>query len=417
MSKTASGGPGWFYLLVLSMLCAFGPMCTDIYLPGLPQVTADFGVDASTAQLTLTSSFLGLSLGQIFVGPISDALGRRMPLLLSLLVFMVASCMCAWSNDILMMIIWRFFQGAAGSGGLVLARSLACDLFKGPALTRFMSLLMAVNSVAPIAGPVLGSVIINFSSWEMTFWVLGLWGVLLLVLCGARLPESLPPEQREQKIWKSFVSMCQELLNLRFLCYVLSFSFVMGGFFAYIAASPFVFQVIYTFTPLEFSLLFALVAVGVSLASLAAGRLGGRLGEVKVVRGAYVLMIFAAAEVLCCALTDPQSYLPLAAGLAFFCAMMGVALTAGFAVVMGARKGGAGGASGLLGVVNYIFGAAAAPLMGLMGDASMLPLGLCLLVCAVMALVLFEAGGWRARKARQKRQRQKKRDTHSAPRV
>ena len=171
MSGNAKAGhspaaSSFFYLLALGLLCAFGPLCTDIYLPGLPAICNYYGIDTSTAQLSLTSCFLGLAFGQIVAGPISDALGRKKPMLISVAVFAVSSLLCATASSAIELIVWRFIQGFAGAGGLVISRSIACDSYQGEKLTRFMSLLMTINSVAPVAGPVIGSALITFFSWR-----------------------------------------------------------------------------------------------------------------------------------------------------------------------------------------------------------------------------------------------------------
>lgn len=377
------------YLFALGMLCAFGPLCTDIYLPGLPDISTYFGADPSVTQLSLTTAFLGLALGQVFVGPISDAVGRRIPLYISLVVFVVTSFLCAASSSIWMLIVFRFIQGMAGSGGLVLSRSIACDRFQGPELAKFMSLLMTINSVAPIVGPILGSLIITFASWQVIFIALAGWGILLVALCAWDVPESLPVEKREGHIVDSFVGMFKECLNLRFMLYVFSFSFVMAGFFGYLSASPFVFQVIYEFTPFQYSLVFGSIAICVSVTAMLAGRLVRRMGEIRIIVIAYIVMLLAALDVAACAFIEPASFVPVVAGLLVFCAMMGASQTAGFSVVMSVKKGGAGSASGLYGVMNFLFGAMATPLMGIMGDRSMVPLGLCLLICSLLAMWLF----------------------------
>lgn len=377
------------YLFALGMLCAFGPLCTDIYLPGLPQIAADFGIDASAAQLSLTASFLGLAFGQVFIGPLSDAIGRKIPLMLSLVVFALTSALCALSESIWMLVVWRFFQGVAGSGGLVLSRSIACDCFQGLELTRFMSLLMTINSVAPILGPIIGSLIVTFASWQMTFWFLTVWGALLVVLCLIKVPESLEAEKRESKILLSFVSMFRELLNLRFLLYVVSLSFIMGGFFSYLAASPFVFQIIYGFSPLQYSVTFGLIAFSISISALLGARLAARMGEYRTISLAYILMFFSGTDVLCCALVEAGSFVPILLGLVVFCSMMGVCNTVGFGLVMASRKGGAGAASGILGVMNFVFGAVISPLVGLMGDHSMIPFGISLFLSSILAYTTF----------------------------
>ena len=381
-----------FYIVILGMLCAFPPMCTDIYLPALPDISQHFKSDPSLVQLSLTASLLGLAIGQVIIGPISDSYGRRKPLLFSLAFFAITSFLCAQANDVYELIAYRFFQGLSASGGVVLSRSIACDKFKGASLAQFMSLLMAINSIAPILGPILGSFIITFVSWEYIFYFLTIWGILLAVCSFADIQESHFPNANEKHILKSIVSMLKELTNIRFLFFVISLSLVMAAFFSYLSASPFVFQVIYGYTPLQFSLGFGLIAAFISISALFAGRLATRMGEVAVAYGAYLVMLVAAVIILVCAFFEPESSIIIYIALMIYFGMMGAVNTAGFSIVMESRRGGAGAASGIFGVATFIFGALTSPLMGIMGEHSMIPLGVSIFTCTILAVIIFKVG-------------------------
>lgn len=389
MSKNAKKGQtvasSFAYLVALGLLCSFGPLCTDIYLPGLPSICNYYGIDTSTAQLSLTSCFLGLAFGQIVAGPISDAIGRKKPMLISVVVFAASSLLCATASTAFELIVWRFIQGFAGAGGLVISRSIACDIYQGPKLTRFMSLLTTIHSVATVAGPVIGSAFITFFSWQGVFVFLVVLGTALFMLCLFSVPESLVPEKRQDKVLSSFGSMFGECRNLRFMLYVCSLSFVMGGFFSYLAASPFIFQIIYAYSPLQYSMVFALIAVAISITAFSAGRLAGRTGDRRLLSAALILMMIGGLCILIFSVWHPSSSIPVILALMLYCSMMGTSLTVGFGIVMSSRRGGAGSASGLYGVMNFLFGALMTPLAGILGDHSMLPLGLCLLLNAAAA--------------------------------
>lgn len=380
------------YITILGMLCAFPPMCSDIYLPALPDIAQSFKSDPSLVQLSLTTSLLGLAIGQVIIGPISDAYGRRLPLIFSLVIFIITSFLCAQASDVYQLIAYRFFQGLAASGGVVLSRSIACDKFKGAALAQFMSLLMTINSIAPILGPILGSFIITFATWEYIFYFLTAWGILLAVLSLMDIPESHFPKENEKQVLKAIVSMLKELTNMGFLAFVISLSLVMGAFFSYLSASPFVFQVIYDYSPLQFSLGFGSIAAFISLCALIAGRLVSRMGEVAVAYGAYLVMFIASCVILACAILEPKSSIIIYIALMVFCGMMGAVNTAGFSIVMESRRGGAGAASGIFGVMTFIFGALTSPLMGIMGEHSMMPLGISIFACTMLAIVTFKVG-------------------------
>ncbi|STW03756.1 membrane transport protein [Klebsiella grimontii] len=158
------------------------PLCTDFYLPALPEITQQLSATGTQTQLSLTAALIGLGLGQLFFGPLSDRIGRKKPLALSLLLFIFSSAMCAITYDIHMLIAWRFLQGFAGAGGSVLSRSIARDRYQGTLLTQFFALLMTVNGIAPVLSPVLGGWIITAFDWRILFWAMAAIGVVLLLL-------------------------------------------------------------------------------------------------------------------------------------------------------------------------------------------------------------------------------------------
>lgn len=389
---TTSDKVAWSSIIMLGMLTAFGPFCTDLYLPAVPTITRELLTDASTMQLTLTTSFLGLALGQLFIGPISDAFGRKRPLYLSLIVFALSSVACAYAPNITFLIIARLFQGMAGAGGIVLSRAIACDMYQGAKLTQFMGLLMTINSLAPILGPIVGSLITTFFDWPAMFLFLALWGLLLLLGSVTSVPESLPPTKRSPQISSAIVGMFKEFTNARFMCLAVSLSFVQGSFFGYLASSPFIFQTIFGFSPFAYSVIFAINAACITVAANIAGQMAKRLSEAFVVKLALVLQLISTACFGLEVIFELHNIVLVCLSLAVFVAMMGSAQTAGFGLVMGSRKGGAGAASGLFGVLTFIFGAFCAPLVGLMGETSMMPQFLIMVVCTICALVLFQIG-------------------------
>ncbi|MGN0902053.1 MAG: multidrug effflux MFS transporter [Succinivibrio sp.] len=378
------------YYFTLGMLCAFAPMCTDLYLPTLPEIMNFYQTKAALVQVSLTASFMGLAIGQIFIGPLSDVYGRIPPLLISLVIFTISSIVCAYSPTVEFFIAARFIQGMAAAGGVVLTRSIACDLFKGAELTAFMSFLMGINSIAPIAAPLIGSVIVTFAPWYFIFILLGLWGVMLFVLTKLTVKETLVKEHRAKSITDTLRLMKDDLLNLKFMLFCLSFAFIMGGFFSYLSASPFVFQVIYGYTENEFALTFAFISICVLIFSLLSGRLAVRVDNHLIVKVAHVLLLISGLLSLVTAFVVPESSLFIMLFLAVFCSMMGFAMSPGFAIVMEAKRGGAGSASGIFGVMYFMVGSLISPFVGILGENSMIPLGCNLLICAILSVVLFK---------------------------
>lgn len=391
-SVTNTDKVAWVTIIMLGMLAAFGPVCTDIYLPAIPFITAQMHSDAATMQLSLTTSLLGLALGQLLIGPISDTYGRKKPLYVSLVVFVLSSVCCAISTNVLELIVARFFQGLAGAGGVVLSRTIACDMYSGSQLTKFMGLLMTVNGFAPILGPLIGSSIITFFPWPVLFFFLAVWGVLLLVGAWHDVSETLAVEQRNPRFSASVKDMFHQLLNLRFLLLAVSMSFIMGGFFAYLSASPFVFQKIFGLSPLGYAIVFATNAIVIAVFANIAGRVAQKVSEKIIVKVALAVQLLVSLLLALMLVIDLTSMVVVAAILCIFVGMMGVAQTAGFGLVMGARSGGAGSASGIFGVLTFLFGALFSPLVGLMGEQSMVPLVLCMLGSCIAAYVCFVIG-------------------------
>lgn len=378
------------YVVTLGLLCAFAPMCTDLYLPSLPTIKDYFDTSASLVQLSLTASFFGLALGQFLIGPISDVYGRLKPLVVTLLFFVISSFLCSIANSAESFILFRLVQGISAAGGIVLTRSIACDKFKGYKLTSFMSFLMAINSIAPILAPIIGSFIISFAPWQALFYVLTGWGVLLILQTVLFVDESLDKNKRAKSIKDSIVLMKADLFNVRFMLVCIAFAMIMGGFFSYLAASPFVFQSIYGFTPFEYSLTFALVSLCVSAIAPFSGTFAKRFSNINTSRCAIILMIVSGLIAMIIALSPPQSFIPILLVFCVYCSMMGFSMSCGFSIAIEFKKGGAGAASGIFGVMYFVIGSLISPFVGIFGENSMIPLAFNLLFCAILALVFLE---------------------------
>ena len=229
-----------YLYIILGMLSAFGPFVTDFYLPALPELNSDFNTTPSMVQLSLTVCMVGLALGQLVVGPLSDRYGRKRPLLASLLLFLIATAGCIFAPTIGWFIASRLIQGVAGAGSLVLSKSIATDLYEGDELARFFSILVPIQGIAPVAAPVVGGLIMKVTDWHGIFILLFVLG-LLLVAAGFQFRESLPSAQRltgpRQSIFKSFAPLFR---NQTFVLYLLIQTFAMGVMFSYIASSPFI---------------------------------------------------------------------------------------------------------------------------------------------------------------------------------
>lgn len=392
-SPFKSAGARLFMASILGFLAAMGPLCTDFYLPALPDMAAELGSSASGMQLSITACLLGLSLGQIVLGPLSDAKGRRMPLLVSLAVFIVSSFLCARAEGLTELIALRFLQGLAGSGGVVLSRAVACDLFRGAELTRFFSLLMLINGVAPVFGPVIGGQILRFSSWSGIFFFLAACGAAQFLLVFFGSPETLPPQKRVRGgVGQSVRSMFRLFGNREFLAYMLVQGFVMAGFFGYISASPFVLQNLYGLSAQQYAICFGLNGLGIMVFAQVTGRVCMAYGDRTVLGAGVLLSLVAALGVAVVSVL----HLPVAfmlVSLFVFVSSMGITTTTSFSLAIAAQTGGAGSASGLLGVTSFVFGAAASPLVGLGGADTALPMAAVAVGSGLLVLYFFRMAG------------------------
>ncbi|SHK37716.1 multidrug effflux MFS transporter [Fibrobacter sp. UWEL] len=354
-----------FLMFLLGMLSAFGPFVTDLYLPALPNLADYFKATPSASQLSLTMSMLGLSIGQLFIGPLSDKYGRKRLLVICLVLFVVGTCACIYAPDIAIFNICRLLQGLAASGGIVIARSVSADSYRGPVLTKFLAMVSAVNGVAPIVAPVLGGFLLNFMSWKGTFAVLLIYGFVLLFMAG-KFQESLAPHRRSQKsILASFTLYGEVFRNGEFVRYFLVCSASMIVLFGYIAASPFIFQKLYGLSPIGFSLCFALIAVCTAIGCATSGKIRSDRTAIKIAG----FGVFAASlAVAACLLTHAPLPL-LQASFMVTTFMFGLMQPPASALALNAERKNAGTASAAMGAAGFLMGGIASPIVGMGGIA------------------------------------------------
>ncbi|MEU6536759.1 multidrug effflux MFS transporter [Streptomyces sp. NPDC047000] len=371
---------------VLAALTAVAPLATDMYVPGFPAMGDTLGASSSAIQLTMTGFLAGLVVGQLLIGPISDGLGRRRLLLGGAAGFVLFSLLCALAPNAPLLTGARFLQGVAGAAGMVLARAVLTDLFHGPDLPRRFALLSQIMGVAPIAAPVLGGAVLSVSTWRAVFAVLTAMGVLLLLAVLRTVPESLPPERRHPGgVTSTFRAMAALLGRRTFMGYVLVVAFAAAVLFAYISGSSFVFEKLHGVSPTVYSLIFATNAVGSLLGGAAFARLAGRVAlNTLLTTGVGFLLLGALAQVLL-VLTAGETLAGTWATL--FTGTVGIGIVFPAAITLSQSLGRAtpGAASALLGGLQFLFGALAAPLVGLFGDDSSLPMALIMLTAALGA--------------------------------
>ncbi|MFF6992667.1 Bcr/CflA family efflux MFS transporter [Streptomyces sp. NPDC010273] len=369
---------GALITFMLGALSAVPPLSMDMYLPALPDVTRTLHTSATSGQLTLTACLSGMALGQLIVGPMSDRWGRRKPLLIGLLVYVLASVCCAIAPDAAVLIGCRLLQGLAGAAGIVIARAVVRDLYDGLEMARFFSTLLLVSSLAPVVAPILGGQVLRFTAWRGVFLVLAVIGVALTALVWRRLPETLPPERRRGGGVLGALFIMRGLLADRvFAGYVMVNGFAYGALFSYIAASPFVIQGIYGASPQTFSLLYGLNSLGMMIV----GRVNGKLlvGRVRLDRalGAGLSVIAVAGTVLLLVVQGvfgDAGTVPVACCLFVMISALGLVLPNTNALALMRTPHAAGSASALVGTSCFAMGAVATLLVGIAGKGTAAPM-------------------------------------------
>ena len=363
------------------MLTAFGPFVTDMYLPSLPSMGVYFSTSSSMIQLGLTTSMIGLAVGQIFFGPLSDRYGRRLPLLSGMWLFIVSTLLCLFSQTIEQFVAFRLLQGIAGAGGIVISRSVATDKYSGHELAKMLAVIGAINGVAPVAAPIVGGLLTDAIGWKGIFWVLFVLGLVLLACC-MRFRESLPVEKRSAEKWSdTFRSFEVVLRDKRYVCYVLQMAFAQGVLFANIASSPFIIQQHYGFSAFTFSLFFGINALAIGIAAALSVKF--RRQESSTLAGCCGMVV--AAVLQCWALMSDCSFWVYEGLMLVLLSSMGMTFTSSTALAMESQRENSGTASALLGALCFAAGGIVSPLVGLGNILS--STGVAFLVCACCSLL------------------------------
>ncbi len=375
--------------LILGSLSAFAPLSIDMYLPALPTLADHLHTNASLAQLSLTACLLGLAFGQLVVGPLSDVKGRRKPLLISLVLYTISSLLCAMTGNIWVLILLRFIQGVTGAAGIVISRAIVRDLYSGTELTRFFSLLMLINGVAPIAAPVVGGLLLKVVPWQGVFVVLAAIGAIMLFSVLFGLPETLPADRKAAGGLGTTLRTFGRLIRDRsFIGFALSQAFVMAAMFAYISGSPFVIQDIFGVSAQGFSIFFAINGLGIIIFSQLAGRLSGRFGEYRLLKLSLGIAFTASLLLLVIAIAGGGLF-AIASMLFLIVACVGSVGATSVSLAMQSQGNSAGSASALLGLLPLTLGALASPLVGLGSGTTAVPMSIVIFGAEVLAVLFF----------------------------
>ncbi|KGJ28921.1 multidrug effflux MFS transporter [Staphylococcus haemolyticus] len=376
------------FIIILGALTAIGALSIDMFLPGLPELKNDFNTTTANAQLTLSLFMIGLGLGNLFVGPISDSIGRKKPLVISMIIFALASLGIVFVENIWIMVFLRFIQGFTGGAGAVISRAIASDMYRGNELTKFLALLMLVNGVAPVIAPALGGLILSFAVWRMVFVILTLFGVLMVLGSLFKVPESLSVENRDSSgvnvIFSNFKSL---LTTPRFVLPMLIQGVTFIMLFSYISASPFLVQKIYGVSPLHFSWMFAGVGITLIIASQIAGKLVDYFHPQVLLRAFTIIQIFGVV-IVSLTLINHWHFALLVIGFIVLVAPVTGVATLGFSIAMEERTTGSGSASSLLGLLQSLLGGLVTPLVNLKGEYNSMPYIIIISLTAILLIIL-----------------------------
>ena len=388
------------HVLLLGAMCALPAVSTDIYLPSLPDVARDLGTSAAAAQLTMTGMLIGGAVGQLVIGPLSDRLGRRTPVLVGVALHVVVSLLCAVAPAIVPLIALRVLQGFFNASATVVAMALIRDRFVGSDASRLMSRLMLVIGVAPLFAPSLGGVIAGQWGWRAVFVVLAVLGVGLWLVVARRMPETLPVERRRPSGVRAALSGYAHLLRDRhFVALAVLPGLTMAVLMTYVVASPFVLRVGYGLTEQQFALLFAVNGVGLVLGAQVNAALVRRVAPIRILRVAVVLTVLLTAVLLAVTLTGAGGLWSLVVVLWLVLALVNFAPPNAIAIALGRHGAMAGTAAAFIGSLQAGTGGVVANLSGVLGGgpvamaAVMLASATVALAVLALATPAFRRGG------------------------
>jgi len=358
-------------LVILGALTAIGPLSLDAYLPAFPEIARDLQTTPVQVQLSLTACLVGIALGQLIAGPLSDTAGRRLPLVVGAAGYAAASFACVFAADIAPLVLLRFIQGLLGAVGVVAGRAVIRDVADGPGAVRLFSQLATANALAPVLAPVLGALVLLAADWRGIFVLLGAIGVVLAVLLAVRFRETLPPAARRPgrpvEVARGFGSALGDRAFLGAMAIGACAAVLL---FAYVSGSSFVLQESFGADPTLFAVGFAINGTGIAVLSQVNARLAPRRGPGRMLRAAFAVQAASALGVLAIALAAPREPAVLPALMAAFfgvAAPMGIVTPSYLALGMSRARGNAGTASALLGATTFLVGGIVSPITGL-GD-------------------------------------------------
>jgi DHA1 family bicyclomycin/chloramphenicol resistance-like MFS transporter len=384
--------------LILGALTAMGPLAIDMYLPALPTIARELQTTPASVQVSLAVYFVGIAVGQAFYGPLSDRWGRKPSLYFGLTLFVVSSAGCALADDVGTLIVLRFLQALGGCAPLVIPRAVVRDYFDQRESVRMLSVLILVMGVAPILGPLIGGQLLVNLGWRSVFWALAGYAVVWLAIVVLALPESLPAARRQRQRLAEVMAVYGRLLVDRsYMGYVLAGGLVFSGLLAYIAGSPFVFIELFGVPPDRYGLFFGANAIGIITASQVNRWLASRVDAGRIVSIVLTVAMTAGFVLVVDAYTGAGGFAGILVPLFVFIACHGFVMPNTTALAMAPHGRIAGSASALLGTLQFVLGATAGTLVGVLGDGTAVPFAAVIAACGVGAFTVYRTLPRRAR--------------------
>ncbi len=380
-------------IFTLGLLAALGPFSIDMYLPGFPAIAEDLNTSVSHVALSLSSYFIGISIGQLFYGPLLDRFGRKIPLYVGLVIYLAASIWCVFVNTADTLIIARFVQAIGGCAGMVAARALVRDLFPVSENAKVFSLLMLVIAISPIIAPTLGGYMTSLFGWHSIFIVLSIIVLINIATVYAWLPAGRPPDKTKSLMPGSIIKSFWEVFKVpQFYTYTLTGSFAASGLYAYIAGSPYIFMELYGVSEKQYGWIFGIIALGLISASQLNTLLLRRHSSEQIIKITLICQVIVGSLLFAGAyfhLLGLYSTIVLAF---FFLSTQGFAFPNTSALSIAPFSKNAGSASALMGAIQLGIGATTTAIVSILSNQSELPMAGVMFACACMSLIILLTG-------------------------
>lgn len=375
------------YVLVLGALTALGPFTVDLYLPAFPVLQSELGVSAAAVQLTLTGTMIGFGFGQLIVGPWSDKVGRRLPLILSTVLHIAASVGAAFAPDIVWLSVFRLLQGFGAAAGGVVAMAMVRDLFGGKPLVRMLSRLALVNGLAPVLAPVIGSQLLNVMDWRGIFVVLAVYGLVVVLAVAFLIVETLPESRRHVAGHSTLRDRYAALFRDRvYLGAAILGGMTFTGLFGYLSTSSFLFQEVYAFTAQQYGMLFAVNSIGIIIGVQTSSRLMRGTVQPQWILAITTVVHLSMAVAIMVLDSSGAGFWGTAIPLWIYILACGFSFPAVQVLALAHHGAEAGTAASLLGALNFGLAGLISPLIGLMGVGSAVPMAIVMVAAAVIAI-------------------------------